>query len=174
MSITGLPRRLTPLGAAIKAVLSKESSTTISMSLTFTVSPGPGGDASRRWHAPARPELDTGLGAYEGHICRAILHDGCGHVGVDMVVMIVCSQQGVNMPNSKRTEREYGVPEVGLQFPDTGHPLHRQERDNQVRAFSLLSIFSLMVSQFQRSVTFEIGFAIVAQSQIQGSSFKIS
>ena len=96
-------------------------------------------DTARFRYAPADPQVDTGFRPNKGHIGRAVLHHGGGDVDVNMIVMIMGRQYGVNLANGERIEHERGGAQVRLQFLHPRHPLHLMAGFHQRIAVALFA-----------------------------------
>jgi hypothetical protein len=96
-------------------------------------------DTARFRHAPTDPQIDAGLRPNKGHIGRAVLHDGGSDVDVNMIVMIVGRQYGVNLANSERIQHERGGTQVWLELFHPCHPLHLMAGFHQRIAVALFA-----------------------------------
>ena len=81
-------------------------------------------DAALFRYAPANPQIDAGLRADKRHVIGAVLHNRGGHVHINVIVMIVGRQHGVDLANSERIENKRGGAQVGLELLHAGHTLH--------------------------------------------------
>ncbi|MNI71130.1 hypothetical protein D3C73_1269880 [compost metagenome] len=58
------------------------------------------------------------------HIVGTVLHDGGSNVHVDMIVMIVRGENGIDLANSERIENKRRGAQVWLEFLHACHTLH--------------------------------------------------
>ena len=88
------------------------------------------GDAFAR-HTPFEPDIGAGLRTDEGHAGRTVLEHGGGHVDVDVVVVRVRGEHGVNLADGKRVDDKGRDAQVALQFDAAGHARHLVVRVHQ-------------------------------------------
>ena len=81
-------------------------------------------DAALFWHAPANPQIHAGLRPDKRYVVRTVLHDRCRHVHVDMIVVIVGRENGVDLANGKRIKHKRRGAQVRLKFFHASHTLH--------------------------------------------------
>ena len=81
-------------------------------------------DAALFRHTPANPEIHAGLRPDKRHIVRAVLHHRCRHVYINMVVVIVGREHGIDLTNGKRIKHKRCSTQVRLEFFNAGHTLH--------------------------------------------------
>ena len=81
-------------------------------------------DAAIFRHAPADPQIHTGLWPNKRHVVRAVLHDRSRDINVDVIVMIVRSQHRIDLANRKRIKYKRRSTQVWLQFLHARHALH--------------------------------------------------
>ena len=90
-------------------------------------------------NAPAHPQIDAGLRADKRYVFGAVLHDRGGYVHINMIVMIVGRQHGVDLANGERIEDKRSGPQVWLELLHTRHALHLVARFHQRVAVALLA-----------------------------------
>ena len=81
-------------------------------------------DATLFRYAPANPQIHTGFRSNERYVISTVLHHGSSDVNVDMIVVIVSRQDGVDLANSKWIKNKRGGAQVRLQFFHASHTLH--------------------------------------------------
>ena len=96
-------------------------------------------DTALFWNAPAHPQVDAGLRADERHVLGAVLHDRGSHVHINMIVMIVGGQYGVDLANSEWIENKRSGAQVWLELLHAGHTLHLVARFHQRVPVALLA-----------------------------------
>lgn len=96
-------------------------------------------DAAFFWHAPTHPQIHTGLWSDKRHIVGTVLHDGGSNVHVDMIVMIVRGENGIDLANGERIENKRRGAQVWLEFLHACHTLHLMARFHQWITVALLA-----------------------------------
>ncbi len=81
-------------------------------------------DAAILWHAPADPDIHAGLRADKGHVWRTVLHYGGGDIHINVIVMIVGCQYGIDLTDGERVEDKRRGAQVRLQLLHPRHTLH--------------------------------------------------
>ena len=81
-------------------------------------------DAAFFRYAPANPQIHAGFRTDERYVVSAVLHHGGSNVHVNMIIVIVSSQYGVDLANRKWIKDKRCSTQVWLQFFHAGHALH--------------------------------------------------